>query len=232
MTCYWPGVLNHSTFKMPCVPLLQANQWKEPQPYSHLSVYTRNVKLLAQSRQFTRFPQPQNKRNWIFSQFQGVLKCRLFHALCLAQQCGVFGGKKECIFILSEKTGAGDELGWDFLDLVRKGRLSFTGRLWFIRKTLPTHLNPNFLETILCISPSCVFLPPGFCKLKTKDYRTTEAKSAPFMNPKTFVKWALSWMVAFKIDFRKEVDPVCKHDPPMLVKWDDSIQLRSCENKR
>ena len=32
------------------------------------------------------------------------------------------------------------------------------------------------------------------------------------MSPNTFIKWFLAWLAAFKIDFRKEVDPWCGHD--------------------
>ncbi len=131
----------------------------------------------------------------------------------------MFGGEKEGVFVLSEKTGAGDELGWDFLDMVRKGRLSFTGKQFKVLMFNPRLEIENFSHCFY------VFLSPGFCKLKTKDYLTTCAKSAPFMSPKTFVKWALSWMVAFKVDFRTEVDPICKHDPPMLVMFDRNIQF-------
>ncbi len=46
---------------------------------------------------------------------------------CVTQNCFVFGGEEEGIFFLSDKTGAGDELGWDFVDAVRRGRVSFTG---------------------------------------------------------------------------------------------------------
>ena len=103
---------------------------------------------------------------------------------CASQKCYSFGGEQEGIFFLSEKTGAGDEIAWDFVDAVRKGRVSFS----------------------------------GFCALKSKDYRTTNSKSGAFMNPKTFVKWLLSWISALGIDFRNEmIDPECKHDPRMLV---------------
>ena len=37
------------------------------------------------------------------------------------------------------------------------------------------------------------------------------------MSPNTFIKWFFTWLAAFKIDFRKEVDPWCGHKPEMLA---------------
>lgn len=114
---------------------------------------------------------------------QGILKCRLFASFCPEQKCFLFGGEREGIFFLSKNTGCGDEIGWDFVDQVIRGRMSFT----------------------------------AFCNLKTKDYKTTHFESGPFMGVVTFLKWFFSWIVAMKIDFRKEIDPFCGHDPSMLV---------------
>lgn len=102
---------------------------------------------------------------------------------CSQQQCYLFGGEKEGIFFLSKSTGAGDEIGWDFVDSVRKGRFSFT----------------------------------AFCDVMTQRYKTTNPQGPNFMSPKTFGKWWLSWVAALKIDFRQEIDPICKYDPKMLV---------------
>ena len=38
-----------------------------------------------------------------------------------------------------------------------------------------------------------------------------------FMSPNTFVKWFLTWISAFQIDFRKEIDPWCEHNPRILA---------------
>ena len=97
----------------------------------------------------------------------------------------MFGGENEGIFVLSKHTAAGDELGWDFIDMVRKGRVSFT----------------------------------AFCDLMTTRYKTTNPSGRKFMSPKTFVKWWLSWVAAFRLDYRKEIDPICQHDPKMLVSF-------------
>ena len=48
-------------------------------------------------------------------------------------------------------------------------------------------------------------------------YRTINMSSAPFMNIKTFVNWIFAWMARMEIDFRREVDPWCKHKPMIVV---------------
>ena len=37
------------------------------------------------------------------------------------------------------------------------------------------------------------------------------------MSPNTFIKWFFTWLAAFKIEFRKEVDPWCGHKPETLA---------------
>ena len=37
------------------------------------------------------------------------------------------------------------------------------------------------------------------------------------MSVKTFIGWFFGWLSAFKIDFRKEIDPYCGHNPKMLA---------------
>ena len=37
------------------------------------------------------------------------------------------------------------------------------------------------------------------------------------MSPNTFIKWFFSWIAAFKLDFRKEIDPWCQYRPQMLA---------------
>jgi hypothetical protein len=109
----------------------------------------------------------------------------LYSGKCIneKEECTVLAGKEQGIFAVSEKVACVDELGWDFVDLVKKGRMSFT----------------------------------AFCALKTKDYETQHSDSLPFMSMNTWVKWWFGWAASFRIDFRKEIDPFCKHDPPMLV---------------
>ena len=57
----------------------------------------------------------------------------------------------------------------------------------------------------------------GFCSQMTRIYRTTHSGSEPFMSHKTFISWFFGWLSAFKIDFRKEIDPYCGYDPKILA---------------
>ena len=57
----------------------------------------------------------------------------------------------------------------------------------------------------------------GFCNEMTRRYQTTNILAGPFMSPNTFIKWVFAWLAAFKIDFRKEVDPWCGHKPETLA---------------
>ena len=43
----------------------------------------------------------------------------------------------------------------------------------------------------------------------TRVYKITYSDSQPFMSVKTFIGWFFGWLSAFKIDFRKEIDPYC-----------------------
>jgi hypothetical protein len=51
----------------------------------------------------------------------------------------------------------------------------------------------------------------------TTRYQTTDCRSAKFVSINTFVKVLFSWLVSFKIDFRKEIDPKCGYDPKLLA---------------
>ena len=42
-------------------------------------------------------------------------------------------------------------------------------------------------------------------------------QSGPFMSGNTFISWVFSWIAAFKIDFRKEVEPWCEYKPKILA---------------
>ena len=57
----------------------------------------------------------------------------------------------------------------------------------------------------------------GYCKQMTRYYETTKEDSEPFMSPTTFISWFFSWLSAFKIDFRKEIDPYCRYTPKILA---------------
>ena len=64
-------------------------------------------------------------------------------------------------------------------------------------------------------STKCSF--SAFCNEMTRKYQTTNIMSGPFMSPNTFIQWFFGWIAAFKLDFRKEVDPWCKYAPKMLA---------------
>ena len=57
----------------------------------------------------------------------------------------------------------------------------------------------------------------GFCNEMTRVYKTTHTNGDPFMSVKTFIGWFFGWLSAFKIDFRKEIDPYCGHNPKILA---------------
>ena len=91
--------------------------------------------------------------------------------------------QKKGIFFYSSQTCAGDEIGWDFISLVMKAKISFT----------------------------------AYCNEKTRWYTTSNTLAGHFMSPNTFICWFFGWLSAFKIDFRKEIDPWCEHDPEILA---------------
>ena len=97
--------------------------------------------------------------------------------------------KKEAILFSSHVTCCGDEIGWDFISLVKTSKISFR----------------------------------GFCTEMTRCYKTNNCLATSFLSGSTFVKWFLSWLLAFQIDFCKEVDPFCKYNPQALVCDDTHI---------
>lgn len=112
------------------------------------------------------------------------MKCDVYSRKCVVNKCSLeYTGEDKSIFFLSRATCAGDEIGWDFISMVKTTKTSFT----------------------------------AFCNELTRRYRTTNMFSAPFMNIKTFVSWIFAWMASMEIDFRKEVDPWCKHKPKILA---------------
>ena len=57
----------------------------------------------------------------------------------------------------------------------------------------------------------------AFCTEMTRKYSTNSINAPHFMSPNTFVKWFFGWLAHMKIDFRKEIDPWCGHDPEYLA---------------
>ena len=116
----------------------------------------------------------------------GPIHCRILSRKCLQGTCKLLPTREiatQGIFFVSNNTGAGDEIGWDFLSRVQTSKISFT----------------------------------GFCNEVTRVYQTTNIFVAKFMSPTTFISWIFAWMSAFKVDFREEIDPWCKHNPAMLA---------------
>lgn len=59
--------------------------------------------------------------------FQGAISCDVYSRKCLANSCTLeYTGEDKSIFFLSKMTCAGDELGWDFVSMVKTTRTSFT----------------------------------------------------------------------------------------------------------
>lgn len=57
----------------------------------------------------------------------------------------------------------------------------------------------------------------AYCDQLSYRYKTTNLASRNFIAPNTFISWLFGWMAAMKIDFRKEVDPWCLHNPKVLA---------------
>ena len=57
----------------------------------------------------------------------------------------------------------------------------------------------------------------SFCSEMTRRYETNRVAAPPFISSPTFIKYFFGWLSAFKIDFRKHVDPACKHSPKVLA---------------
>ena len=71
-------------------------------------------------------------------------------------------------------------------------------------------------DFIRCVKSSKISFT-GFCTQMTNFYRTTHSNPQPFMAVKTFIGWFFGWLSAFKIDFRKEIDPFCGYNPRVLA---------------
>jgi hypothetical protein len=64
---------------------------------------------------------------------------------------------------------------------------------------------------------SCSF--SSFCDWMTATYESYsgDENCASFVSVPTFIKWFFSWAAAFKLDFRQDVDPFCKHSSKVLA---------------
>ena len=57
----------------------------------------------------------------------------------------------------------------------------------------------------------------GFCSEMSDRYNLNQSPGYPFMSGNTFVGYFFAWLAAFKIDFRKEIDPKCGYNPSILA---------------
>ena len=51
----------------------------------------------------------------------------------------------------------------------------------------------------------------------TRKYNMNNPNSPSFMSINTFLKWFFGWMSNMKLDFRKEIDPICGYNPQILA---------------
>ena len=122
----------------------------------------------------------------------GVAHIKCYGLKCNMNKCqkkfsdmsGMWG-----IFFYTNTTCAGDEIGWDFIHVVKTSKISFT----------------------------------GFCNEMTRVYKTTHSNAQAFMSVKTFIGCFFGWLSAFKIDFCKEIDPFCRHNPKICDTEDQQI---------
>ena len=57
----------------------------------------------------------------------------------------------------------------------------------------------------------------SFCNEMSMRYAGNQCPAYPFMSGNTFISYFFAWLSAFKIDFRKEIDPKCGHNPRILA---------------
>lgn len=60
----------------------------------------------------------------------GPLRCEVYYRVCLANKCKLYPHnecRQQSIFFSTWVTGAGDEVGWDFVNRVLGSRASFDG---------------------------------------------------------------------------------------------------------
>ena len=149
-------------------PLDEAGQ---PKPCECQSTYSEEGAYFGKGTVYTRL---------------GPLEVKYYDTICQNGTCKIpyiVAAQEKGIFLKSSQTGAGDEIGWDFIELVRRTKTSFS----------------------------------AYCNELTRKYQTTNINAGPFMSGNTFIGWFFAWITAFKIDFRKEVDPWCEYKPKILA---------------
>ena len=57
----------------------------------------------------------------------------------------------------------------------------------------------------------------AFCDEMTRKYKSIDSTSQNFLSKTTFISWFFSWCSKMGIDFRRDVDPWCGHDPQVLA---------------
>ena len=126
--------------------------------------------------------QPQYKGRATLYTRMGAVECFIYSVCCQAGQCEITHeavAKEMGIFFTTGVTCLGDEMGWDFISLVKKTKIPFS----------------------------------AYCGEITRRYRTSNV----LISPNTFIRWFFRWLSAFKIDFRKHVDPWCEYTPEVLA---------------
>ena len=75
---------------------------------------------------------------------QGCINCDVFFRKCLNSQCLLeYSGDQDSVFFLSNNTCAGDEIGWDFISMVKNSKISFTAYCNEMTREIPYH-QPSF----------------------------------------------------------------------------------------
>ena len=117
----------------------------------------------------------------------GALECQVFSRSCLAGSCKILPHKE------AEKKG--------IFFLTKKSAAGDEIGWDFIRRVQGMRVSFS-----------------GFCKDMSSVYSTNNTSTVHhFMSGTTFVSWVFGWLSAFKIDFRKEIDPWCGHSPKILA---------------
>ena len=95
-----------------------------------------------------------------------------------------------------------------------------TMSLFFYTKTTCTgeEIRWDFINAVKTSETSFT----GYCLQMTQIYQTNNSGSEPFMSHKTFISWFFGWLSAFQINFWKEIDPYCGHNPKILA-CDDTL---------
>ena len=94
------------------------------------------------------------------------------------------------------------------LEAERRGIFFSTGKT-----AVADEIGWDFINSVLNTKTSF----RGFCKEMSRRYKTNKVGAAPFMTGNTFISYFFGWLAAFKIDFRKEIDPHCGYKPKALA---------------